>query len=70
MAGMSGQAPSREPPTSEYARRRAVAVARQINLPKGWLAERRSGGHYVIFSPDGARFTSITSAQKLSLIHI
>ena len=39
--------PLRDPwALSESARRRLVTVARQQHLPKGWLAERRSGGHY------------------------
>ena len=57
--------PLRDPwALSESARRRLVTVARQQHLPKGWLAERRSGGHYIIFNPAGDRFTSLTAAKQ------
>ena len=56
---------------SEAQRRRLVAVARQQNLPVGWLAERRSGGHYVIYSPAGVHWKQVsisTSAQTLCFV--
>ena len=42
----------------------AALVAKEQGLPLGWLAERRSGGHYVVYSPSGERFTSINAARQ------
>ncbi|KAJ8600853.1 hypothetical protein CTAYLR_008513 [Chrysophaeum taylorii] len=42
----------------------AAQVAKEQGLPQGWLAERRSGGHYVVYSPAGERFTSINAARQ------
>lgn len=42
----------------------AAQVAKEQGLPLGWLAERRSGGHYVVYSPSGERFTSINAARQ------